>query len=148
MSVLKDVENSIEYRIAKQYVDEFADDVIMKEHKHAMDCMDCEEWLNKGITAHLWITQVENTLRVASYEGLVVLTTEVKDAIETLYRLWLRPCAEADEWIDRVLANGRTPENLGEYRECKAKIIDQIQRQEWLKLGQKARKRRFAEEAW
>ncbi len=138
--------DSLEYRLAAHYVDDFADHV-MKDHYAAMESYDCQELMEKGILAFEWLDRAEKTIREASYLGIVDFTVDAKESVEKLYGAWLNPCVKVDQWLDNLLAQGYRPANVDRFQECKAEVADRTQRKAWASLARKARLKRLAEEA-
>lgn len=137
---------SLEYRLAMRYVDDFADELLIRDHHSAMECCDCEELLSKGIVACQWLDRMESTLREASYVGLIDFSGEAKEAVVSLYHAWLKGSEGADRWIENLAGRGYRPENIARYEECQAEIRDRIQQRAWLSLARKARQTRSSEE--
>lgn len=106
-------------QIASNHVDRYRrrDEKLMVEHRQAMECRDCEEFLQSGIEAFNWLAHADMTMREASVLGLEVPQDTVS-ALETLYRVWLLPCAHAEEMIAKQRERGYEPSNIQEFRDA------------------------------
>ena len=114
--------------IAEQKVEQFD---LMSQHRQAMECRDCEEFLQSGIEAFKCIQWAEETLRAAVVEFHVDLPFEKTGRIiRTLYRQWFGPVEFARQWIAKNQANGYLPDNLTEFRAAVADCKKQIERSE------------------
>lgn len=95
----------------------------MRQHRQAMDCRDCESFLQLGIDAFDWIVRADQVLRGAMYQGFEGFDhNEAEDAIRALCRSWLAPCTRANEWA--VVQNQRDfrVDNLDRFRQCCAEM--------------------------
>lgn len=106
-------------RTARTYVRNYASegDELMSRHIEAMDCRDCEAFLQLAIDAFHWLNRADCQIRLDVFEGRAPHDPSVDEALTTLYRLWLRPCDTAERWISLQLQRGYTPDNLDEYRD-------------------------------
>jgi hypothetical protein len=112
--------------LATKHITEYCDkDAVIAEHREAMKCCDCEDFLRLGIEAHDWLAQADRTLRQAAAQGLDV-AAEANGVLETLYREWLRPCAHAEEQIRQCEVRGYCPGNLGAFRKAREHVEQQI----------------------
>jgi hypothetical protein len=102
----------------EQYENIADEDVIVHESRQAQDSMDCEEFLNRGIQSYTSIECGERTLYRAHSAGLIDVTPELEQEIETIRRRWLRPCGFAESWIATCHKNGYQIRNLEEFRQC------------------------------
>jgi hypothetical protein len=127
---------------AEQY-----DDVIALHHQ-AMDRMDCEEFLQLGIDALKSLRMAEETLREAAYEGIFEFRPEVREALDTLYNAWLRPCEAAGEWIERLRLSQHVPDNLDAFRKACEIAHEIVGRRDWRNRTSSARALCEAGESW
>src|SRR3990170_60373 len=99
-SMLK-ANDSLALRYAKRHVRHYRDEQekIMTEHREAMDCFDCEAFLQLGIDAFTWLTKADTVIHQAIYKGLYEYDPEVDAALEDMYRGWLKPCDDAEKWL-------------------------------------------------
>jgi hypothetical protein len=91
-----------------------------------MNCRDCEEYLQKGITAFRWLERAEEVVTEAENDCVRANDQQVHDAIESLYRLWLGPCEYAEQWIAGVSEDGYFPDNIDEFRGCMTRATQWI----------------------
>ena len=142
--------DALEYQIAQRRVREFTDPV-MDEHHQAMDSLDCEDFLEKGIRAEESLARLEETLREAIYLGLLVNPVHgpgAKEALDEFYHAWLNRCEEADQWVARVLANGYRPTNLNAFLHCRESVEARVAQADWMSRSASSRQQRFSEEPW
>ncbi len=104
-------------QLARKYVEEYTKhDEVMAQHYAMMEkCDACEKLLRLGVNAHKWLRQADETFREAARQGIEV-SAESRDALEFLYRGWLKPCGDAEKLIQKQKDLGYTPDNLGEFR--------------------------------
>lgn len=143
--------DNLELRIARSKIERFqheANASVVSESTAALDCMACEEFLSNGIAALEWLERSEQCFHEADSEGIFEVTTQLSEAIETLYSAWLIPCPRAEQWIVRCRANGYEITNLDQFRDCKSRVQDWLDRNVLYKKSKEAREERFAEEAW
>ena len=110
--VLSDYSIQVAERHVKEYIDK---DELMTLHQEAMQCRDCEDFLQAGIEAYNWLWRAETTAHEAVRKGIPVSPDVVK-AITALYRRWLRPCERAEAKIQEQLLNQHCPSNLADFR--------------------------------
>jgi hypothetical protein len=117
---------TLAYRFAQQHVKQFADvaheEPVIREHYEAMDCLNCESYLQLGIDAFNWLIRADQAIRHAVYHGQCEHDCETDEAIEALFREWLPPCDFANEWIDAQHKRGYKVENLSQFRECEQEV--------------------------
>lgn len=134
-------------KLTRAKVQDYHDKVI-HEHCAAMQCLDCEELLKAGISAHKWLERIEETFREAAHENLVDFSSPEKDVIEELFRLWMRPCDAVISWIDDIKSSGHEPDNLNEFLDRYAIVEDRVQKGAWLTAVYAAQTASFASEPW
>jgi hypothetical protein len=142
--------DSLEYQIAQRRVSDFTDEV-MDDHHQAMDALDCEDFLEKGIKAEESLARLEETLREAMYLGLLVNPANgpgAKEALSTFYRDWLNRCEEADAWATRVIERGYRPANLDRFLQVRESVESRVDQADWMERSAKSRRQRFSEEPW
>jgi len=112
--------DSLTLRTAEKYVENYnresAD--LLAAHREAMDCRDCEVFLELGIDAFRWVILADAAIRGAVAEGKLEFTPEIDAAIKHLCERWLVPCKYAEEWIAIQQARGYQIDNLDRFREC------------------------------
>ena len=98
------------YKRAKQH--------LMDQHREALDCYDCEAFLQLGIDAFDWVMRADRVVRSAYADGTVEYSEDVESAVKELCKGWLGPCEYAEEWAQKHLASGYQIDNLVVFREC------------------------------
>ena len=145
----------LELKIAKSKIDRYeqeAEGSIIHESRQAVDCLDCEEFLDKGIAALGWLQRSEEVLLEASaecvFENHPQVETAIELAIETLYAAWLRPCEKAEAWIASCQGNGYSMRNVEVFRDCCDRVSAWLEQNLFYKESKVSREERFAEENW
>ncbi len=107
-------------RTAKKYVKNYNDesDALMQAHREAMDCRDCEDFLQLGIDAFHWILAADCKVRLALKDGNFEEFESQQVVLEVLARCWLQPCKYAEHWIQLQQQAGNEPDNLVLFRKC------------------------------
>lgn len=106
-------------RIARSRVKDYTDESdLMKQHHQAMDCRDCEAFLQLGIDAFTWLIRADRDIRSAAFDKKIEWGEQFDEAFEALFRSWLEPCGFADDWIKVQLQRGSSVDNLAKFREC------------------------------
>jgi len=98
----------------------------MADHHEAMDCVDCEAFLQLGIDAYDWLVRADLLIRKAASRGEVEYDDTVEQAFESMARAWLAPCGSAEGWVNRVLERGHSLNNLERFRQCQASIESMV----------------------
>lgn len=137
----------LELQIARSQMDRFEHvaDPLMQDVYQAEDCRQCEEFLQKGITAFDSIARAEQVIFLADNEGIIDCSPELLLLVKELYARWLGPCKRADAWIERVEANGFVVDNLAKYRDCCEAVQDWLEHNEWQDLSRAAREQLIEE---
>jgi hypothetical protein len=117
-------------RIAQRHVELYSsqDKGLMAQHRQAMECRACEQFLNTGIEAYKWVKHADDVLREAARQGFEV-KDECVEVLNLLYRQWLVPCRHAMKWVETQQANGFVIGNLEEFEAAKQDVRKQVQRQ-------------------
>jgi hypothetical protein len=112
--------DTLDYRTAQKHVLNYQRESsdLMEAHQEAMDCRDCEAFLQLGIEAFRWIIRADRVSRNAVYNGVLQYDPDFDDKIAALCREWLTPCEFAEKWIAKQLERGYQIENLDEFRKC------------------------------
>jgi len=126
--------------VAERRVSAYANesDSIINQHHEAMDCRACEEFLQQGIDAFVWIKESDKFLREADYQGVSEYTPERQKAIACLYEKWLETCKSAQNWIDRNLSRGFEIDDLDKLRQSCEEVEEIIQNQTWIESAKRA----------
>lgn len=108
------------FKTAEQHVHSYADTSsdLMAKHAEAMDCRDCEAFLQIGIDAFDWLMRADRVIRMAIYRGDRDFDPKIEDALRLLCKLWLKPCEFAKQWIALQQQKGYDIDNLAEFRRC------------------------------
>lgn len=127
------IDQILDYRTAKQHIQQFSDeaDDFLQEHHEAIECLNCESYLQLGIEAFRWLRRADAAVTTFARQGKLTPTIAIDAAIESLYRGWLVPCAFADRWIDTQASRGFQLKNLTAFRECETEarsIVHEIDR--------------------
>lgn len=117
--------NNLAFRTARSHVQALGNeyDDLMIRHREAIECFDCESFLQLGIDAFAWLTRADESIRKAFYVGQIEYDQEVDAAIARLYQEWLRPCIQAEKWIAAQESRGYNVSNVEEFRRC----VDEVQ---------------------
>jgi glycine/D-amino acid oxidase-like deaminating enzyme len=139
----------LELQIARSKVAEYEhEESIVRDSKHAQDCLDCEAWLELGVEALEWLERAEEVFTEASARFNFDFSNDLVEALETLHLAWLRPRAFAEQWIARCEENGYQIRNVEGFRSCCTRGQEWLARNSQYKLAREAREQRFAEEPW
>jgi hypothetical protein len=108
------------FKYARQHVAHYReeDDKLIAAHREAMDCFDCEAYLQLGIDAFNWLVKADAVIRRAIYRGVYEYDPDVEAALQELFRGWLEPCPNAEKWIMLQEQRGYTVSNVNEFRNC------------------------------
>lgn len=104
-------------QFARQKVESYTDEV-MRSHYEAMDCLDCETYLQLGIEAFRWLVWADQAIRRAVFADKTAYESEVEEALRSLFVAWLRPCDSAEKWIEVQRDRGFEVDNADEFRRC------------------------------
>lgn len=108
---------------AKKHVADFEiESQVMRDHRAAMDCGDCDAVLHMGVEAFGWIIQADNLYRRELYDGKVEHSPAFENALDLLFVAWLRSCETTSAWILRVCETGYHLDHLEKFRECEAEV--------------------------
>jgi hypothetical protein len=110
--------------LVKGYNDE-ADD-LQSKHNEAMECRDCEDFLQLGIDAFDWLMRADTSIRTRVFRGEVPYTKEIDEALWTLLETWRTPCDFALTWAEKQKKRGFHVENLVEFQKCCREVADML----------------------
>ncbi len=112
------------FRFAREHVDAFESesDDLMKHHRAAMECRDCEAILQLGIDAFQWLVRADETIRAAIFSEAAEQDDEIDVATNQLFRGWLVSSERIRVLITMTLERGYVPDNLEEFRRCQAEV--------------------------
>jgi hypothetical protein len=113
--------------MARRRVTSFLDysrcDNVMEHHKEAIDCYNCEAFLQMGIDAYHWLTRADELIRRCVAEGHEEFDENINEALRLQFRKWLIPCRCAHDWVDVQHQRGLDVDNVGEFLKCEAEIL-------------------------
>jgi hypothetical protein len=111
---------NLTFKYASEHVARYRDedDRIMSEHREALECMDCEAYLQLGIDAFNWIMKADAVWRDGVYNGRYEFDPAMESALQAMCRSWLKPCGNAEKWIAIQEKRGYTLSNLETFRRC------------------------------
>lgn len=95
---------------------------LIDAHREAMDCRDCEAFLQLGIDAFNWLVRADKLLRKAECANHAENAAKVHNCIQTLLIAWLETCDAANKWVREQLRRGFTVDNLDEFRKCEEEV--------------------------
>ncbi len=103
-------------RHVRRYTNESED--LMRRHAEAIDCRDCEDFLQLGIDAFDWLNRADESIRRAILNGRAEYDPKAERTLLEMYARWLRPCEHAERWIAVQAKRGFHVDNSGRFREC------------------------------
>ncbi len=129
---IKMVIDNLTLRTAQKHVKNFGDETsgLLAEHRQALDCLECEAFLQLGIDAFHWVMRADQAFRESIADGKLEFQEQIEDALRLLCRAWLNPCALAEPWIAQQQGQGYELDNLAEFRHCRTEmqaIVDSFQ---------------------
>ena len=112
--------DSLALRTAQTFVNSYAhEDDVVQQHSEAMDCRDCEAFLQLGIDAFNWVIRADQVTRQVMFSGdSDFVPDDVEAAIRALCKLWLKPCDRANQWVAVQHSRGFKVDNLDAFRNC------------------------------
>ncbi len=140
---------SIAFRSAKRHVKTFArTSKLMQAHREAMDCRNCEDFLQLGVDAYEWLKRAEEALRENLYKGRRRNDPKLSEAFDMMYNTWLWPVEFADEWIAKQIHKGYIPDNLENFRKACDEVRDIVERRNWEKMASLSRASMPDDDGW
>ena len=100
---------------------ETSDDLIGR-HKEALDCYNCEAFLQIGIDAYHWLIRADELFRMCVAKGIEEFDENVDKALRLLFRDWLDRCKFANDWVDIQHQRGFEVDNLEQFQRCEEEI--------------------------
>ena len=118
------MEETLAFRTARRHVNNFAGESqeLMKRHREAVECWECQAFLQLGIDAFDWLVRADAGYREAVYRRTAEYNPEVDGELRRLFTEWLNPCTLANEWITVQLERGYTLDNLNRFRDCESEV--------------------------
>lgn len=106
-------------RTATKHVKNFEEEtVVMRDHYEAMECLDCETYLDLGIDAFTWISRATKAVRKVALETDHESIEAAETSLRALRKMWLGPCDMAERWAGLLTKRGFTLPNLEKFRQC------------------------------
>lgn len=103
-------------RVAKEHVNTFeVEGGLMGQHLQAMECRDCESFLQLGIDAFDWLNRADEEVRKLIYAGKIQYDKEFDEALLFMYQRWLHTCEFAKQLIKSQQERGFQIDNLGAF---------------------------------
>jgi hypothetical protein len=111
-------------RNAKNHVHSYNEESqdLMQRHTEAIDCLNCEAFLQMGIDAFDWIIRADRVIRLAIYRGDREFDPTTEAALHELCKNWLLPCKFAESWIAIQQQRGYEISNLSQFRDSVAEM--------------------------
>jgi len=91
---------------------------LMSRHAEAMDCRNCEAFLQMGIDAFDWLRRADREIRLNFYRNEAEFDLQATAALAKLCEVWQEPVAFAEKWIAIQQQRGGEIDNLVEFRHC------------------------------
>lgn len=112
--------DNLALRTARSHVHAYSGECeeLMARHAEAMDCRDCEDFLQLGIDAFRWLGRADVQYRMRVYRGVAEYDAKFEEDLAALYRLWLKPCDYALQWAEKQLRLEYRLDNLEEFKRC------------------------------
>jgi hypothetical protein len=107
-------------RTAEQHVRNYereSTELMARQHE-AMECLDCEAFLQLGIDAFDWLIRADRAIRSGIHRGTVEHDPSIEESLLRLCKAWLGPCENANQWARQQQSRGFVLENLGRFQEC------------------------------
>lgn len=142
--------DNLALNLARRRIHDYAGETASwaQQHAEAMECRDCEEFLQKGISAYKWLRRAEETMREADSEGLFDFDTELREAVGDLYQAWLQTLPLVENWIAALQQRGYSLDNLADFQAVREAVQDVIDQKDWQSSATRARVRCSSEEPW
>ena len=113
----------LQLRVARRRLKSFADESkLIADHRRAMESLDCEAFLQLGIDAFDWLVRADQAIRKAVLAGCAEHNARTQQALESLFRAWLEPCALANKWVAKIEKQGHALDNLARFCECETEV--------------------------
>lgn len=112
--------NSLTLRTAEGHIECYErESGLMAQHAEAMECWECEAFLQLGIDAFAWIMRADRQFRMAIYRGEKEFNPEAEKSLHALCKNWLgAPCELAVLLIEAQRTRGYEIDNLEDFQRC------------------------------
>lgn len=107
-------------QFARKHVEHYTDtdDKLVLASRAAMDCYDCEAFLQLGIDAFEWLMRADLVVRKAIFNETYEYDPKLEEALEALCISWTKPCEDALAWVSIQRSRGFEVSNLDKFMEC------------------------------
>ena len=95
---------------------------LIGRHVSAMECRDCEDFLQLGIDAFNWMIRADEQFREAIFDGRIEYDAETDESLSLLFRTWLKPSSYAEKWAAEQTERGFTLEKIAQFRQCVTEV--------------------------
>lgn len=104
------------YRTASHGVQAFVEvaNELTQRRRQSAELLECESYLQLGIDAFHWLMRADEHYRKAVFTEQLAYDS----AFDALCVAWLKPTADAENWLTSLEARGLAPPNVAEFREC------------------------------
>ncbi|HZZ28678.1 MAG TPA: hypothetical protein VFE46_11805 [Pirellulales bacterium] len=119
------ITGNISFRNAKKHVANFKHEVdVMQRHREAMECWDCDSFLQVGIDAFEWLIRADICFKKAERDGRFnsAKAEDLDETVQSLCKGWLETANAIQVWIDLQKRRGYHLESLGRFLKCKDEI--------------------------
>lgn len=125
------MKNSLD--IARDRVAQFEDavDPLMNDHHAAMNCLDCEAFLQKGIDAIRWLRLAEQAVMSQHKLAVTLVPTEFYVWLDGAYNAFVLRSKLAQQWITDCDARGYSVANSKEFFNCLESAEDWLEQRSW-----------------
>jgi hypothetical protein len=114
---------SLYIRKARQHVGEFdRESQFLRDHQEAMNCLDCDAFLQMGVDAFDWLIQTDRVYRKVLYDDQAAYNAEFEATLVLLFRALLSACDGAEPWIASVIERGYQLDNLSSFHKSVAEL--------------------------
>jgi hypothetical protein len=123
---------SLELAIAQKRLRGYSAE-LARDGEESEECLECQRRIDEAVEAYRWVTRAEESIRQGVYEGLIEFTTQLDDAIQSLYRDWLALCEQTETLLARHLDRGGDPVDAGELSELSSLAREKINSMAWVR---------------
>ena len=108
----------IALRVANDHVKVFAAEAdVIKDHREAMDSLDCEAFLQLGIDAYDWVVRADRAIRKAVLSGQLEYDKTIDVTLENMLHVLIKAYDHVGTWIKKVEERGYVLDNISRFRE-------------------------------
>ena len=119
---------TLTFRTAEKHIRNYNSETsgVIAAHREAMECWDCQAFLQLGIDAFRWLVLATKEFRTNVPKLSPELIVESEEMVRQLRKSWLEPCGCAEEWIAIQRSRNYEVSNLEEFRECCQKVRQMV----------------------